>query len=102
MTIGKRISELRNKRGISQIQLAKDLNVSTSTIGMWETDKRAIKDELIVQLAEYFNVTTDFLLGREEFDNSDLFAAHIEGDLTEDERIEIEKYLKFIRSQKEE
>ncbi|EAG7302724.1 XRE family transcriptional regulator, partial [Listeria monocytogenes] len=57
MTIGKKISELRNKRGISQIQLAKDLNVSTSTIGMWETDKRAIKDELIVQLADYFNVT---------------------------------------------
>ncbi|ECP7771565.1 XRE family transcriptional regulator, partial [Listeria monocytogenes] len=29
-------------------------------------------------------------------------AAHIDDDLTEDERIEIEKYLKFIRSQKEE
>ncbi|CUK34165.1 helix-turn-helix transcriptional regulator [Listeria monocytogenes] len=101
MTIGKRISELRNKRGISQIQLAKDLNVSTSTIGMWETDKRAIKDELIIQLADYFNVTTDYLLGREKFDNSDLLAAHIDNDLTEEERIEIEKYLKFIRSQKE-
>ncbi|HEM1242191.1 TPA: helix-turn-helix transcriptional regulator [Listeria monocytogenes] len=101
MTIGKKISELRNKRGISQIQLAKDLNVSTSTIGMWETDKRAIKDELIVQLADYFNVTTDYLLGREKSDNSDLLAAHIDNDLTEEERIEIEKYLKFIRSQKE-
>ncbi|EAF3882204.1 XRE family transcriptional regulator [Listeria monocytogenes] len=101
MTIGKRISELRKKRGISQIQLAKDLNVSTSTVGMWETDRRAIKDEIIVQLADYFTVSTDYILGREEFDNSDLLAAHIDDDLTEEERIEIEKYLKFIRSQRD-
>ncbi|EEU8427246.1 XRE family transcriptional regulator, partial [Listeria innocua] len=53
-------------------------------------------------IANYFDVSADYLLGREEFDNSDLLAAHIDDDLTEDERIEIEKYLKFIRSQKEE
>ncbi|EAC7182500.1 XRE family transcriptional regulator [Listeria monocytogenes] len=75
MNIGKRISELRNKKGISQLQLAKDLNVSTSTVSMWETNKRAIKNERIIQLADYFNVTTDYLLGRVEFDNNDLIAA---------------------------
>ncbi|EAH1852698.1 XRE family transcriptional regulator, partial [Listeria monocytogenes] len=52
-------------------------------------------------IANYFDVSADYLLGREEFDNSDLLAAHIDDDLTEDEKIEIEKYLKFIRSQKE-
>ncbi|EAD7292715.1 XRE family transcriptional regulator [Listeria monocytogenes] len=75
MNISKRISELRNKKGISQLQLAKDLNVSTSTVSMWETNKRAIKNERIIQLADYFNVTTDYLLGRVEFDNNDLIAA---------------------------
>ncbi|MCR61214.1 XRE family transcriptional regulator [Listeria monocytogenes] len=75
MNIGKRISELRNKKGISQLQLAKDLNVSRSTVSMWETNKRAIKNERIIQLADYFNVTTDYLLGRVEFDNNDLIAA---------------------------
>ncbi|TYU82816.1 helix-turn-helix transcriptional regulator [Listeria monocytogenes] len=75
MNIGKRISELRNKKGISQLQLAKDLNVSTCTVSMWETNKRAIKNERIIQLADYFNVTTDYLLGRVEFDNNDLIAA---------------------------
>ncbi|EAC3356836.1 XRE family transcriptional regulator [Listeria monocytogenes] len=75
MNIGKRISELRNKKGISQLQLAKDLNVSRSTVSMWETNKCAIKNERIIQLADYFNVTTDYLLGRVEFDNNDLIAA---------------------------
>lgn len=75
MNIGKRISELRNKKGISQLQLAKDLNVSRNTVSMWETNKRAIKNERIIQLADYFNVTTDYLLGRVEFDNNDLIAA---------------------------
>ncbi|EAF1191436.1 XRE family transcriptional regulator [Listeria monocytogenes] len=75
MNIGKRISELRNKKGISQLQLAKDLNVSRNTVSVWETNKRAIKNERIIQLADYFNVTTDYLLGRVEFDNNDLIAA---------------------------
>ncbi|EAC6449891.1 XRE family transcriptional regulator [Listeria monocytogenes] len=94
MTIGKKISELRNKRGISQIQLAKDLNVSTSTVGMWEIDKRAIKDEIIVQLADYFNVSTDYLLGRSKrSDIADTIAAHIDPDATEEEMEEILAYI---------
>ncbi|EAA0276309.1 XRE family transcriptional regulator [Listeria monocytogenes] len=94
MTIGKKISELRNKRGISQIQLAKDLNVSTSTVGMWEIDKRAIKDEIIVQLADYFNVSTDYLLGRsKQNDIADTIAAHIDPNATEEEMEEILAYI---------
>lgn len=99
MAIGKKISELRAKRGLSQSDLAKDLNVSTSTIGMWETDKRAIKDEIIVQIADYFNVSADYLLGRE--DNSDLLAAHIDSNLTDEEKREVENYLNYLRSKKD-
>ncbi|ECC1922799.1 helix-turn-helix transcriptional regulator [Listeria monocytogenes] len=99
MTIGKKISELRNKRGISQIQLAKDLNVSTSTIGMWETDKRAIKDELIVQLADYFNVTTDYLLGRDDNNLADTIAAHIDSNATEEDIKEILAYIEEKRKE---
>ncbi|MFB8435110.1 helix-turn-helix domain-containing protein [Enterococcus durans] len=66
MTIGKRIAELRKQKGISQSELAKALNVSPSTIGMWETDQRAIKDDNLSSLADYFSVTTDYLLGRNQ------------------------------------
>lgn len=64
MTVGQRIAHLRERRGLSQSSLAKDLNVGQSTLAMWETDKRGLKDEVIVQIAEYFNVSTDYLLGR--------------------------------------
>lgn len=72
MNTGQRIAELRKSRGLSQGQLAKELNVSTSAVGMWETGKRGLKEESALQIAEYFNITTDFLLGREVFQKNNL------------------------------
>lgn len=66
MNTAERIAKLREKRGLTQPQLAKELSVATSTIGMWETGKRGLKDESIQLLADYFDVSTDYLLGRTE------------------------------------
>jgi transcriptional regulator with XRE-family HTH domain len=63
MSIGERIAQLRNERGLRQPDLAKKLNIGTSTLGMWETNKRKPNPEAITQLAEYFDVSTDYLLG---------------------------------------
>ncbi|MCC0783608.1 helix-turn-helix transcriptional regulator [Clostridioides sp. ES-S-0108-01] len=60
---GERLKELRVKFGLKQYELAEILNVSQSTIGMYENDQRTPPAESIVKLAEYFNVTTDYLLG---------------------------------------
>ncbi|HBF4616202.1 TPA: helix-turn-helix transcriptional regulator [Clostridioides difficile] len=60
---GERLKELRIKFGLKQYELAEILNVSQSTIGMYENDQRTPPAESIVKLAEYFNVTTDYLLG---------------------------------------
>ncbi|GEM_PF-588230 len=65
MDTGKLIAQLRKSRGLNQEQLASALKVSSSTIAMWETNKRALKDETIRQLADFFNISTDYLLGRE-------------------------------------
>lgn len=62
--IGYRISELRKQAGMSQFQLAKVLNVATSTLGMYETGKREPSLKVMNRIANYFNVTTDYLLGR--------------------------------------
>lgn len=62
--MGRRIAELRKSFGLNQQQLAGKLNVSSSTIAMWETNKRAIKDEDLVTIATFFDVSTDYLLGR--------------------------------------
>lgn len=64
--IGYRISELRKQAGMSQFQLAKVLNVATSTLGMYETGKREPSLKVMNRIANYFNVTTDYLLGRPE------------------------------------
>lgn len=64
MSLGKRIASLRNEKRISQAELAKRVSVSASTIGMWETDQRAIKDEDLLNLANFFEVSVDYLLGR--------------------------------------
>lgn len=65
-TIGQRIASLREKHGLSQAELAKHFNIGTSTLGMWETDKRRPSTDMLVVIAQFFNVTTDYLLGRNE------------------------------------
>ncbi|EDP7604089.1 helix-turn-helix transcriptional regulator [Listeria seeligeri] len=95
-----RLSKLRKKKGMSQYKLADELGFSRGQVANYEQGSREPDYSTLLKIAEYFNVTTDYLLGKEEVDNSDLLAAHIDDNLTEEERIEIEKYLKFIRSQK--
>ncbi len=56
---------LRTEKGLSQAKLAKSLNVSTGTIGMLETGKRMPSVEMQEALADYFNVSLDYLMGRD-------------------------------------
>lgn len=60
----KRLKELREQLNISQTQLANDLNLSRSTISSYELNKRQPDFEILEQLADYFNVSIDYLLGR--------------------------------------
>lgn len=69
MNIGDKIKELREKRDLTQDQLASILDLSRSTIGMYERDERQPGYELLIKIADYFNVTTDYLLGRTENKN---------------------------------
>ena len=69
--IGYRISELRKQAGMSQFQLAKVLDIATSTLGMYETGKREPSLKVMNRIANYFNVTTDYLLGRPEKKDND-------------------------------
>ena len=59
-----RLLELRSERGISQAKLAKDLGVSFSVVCYWETDRSEPTAINIVKIADYFNVSADYLLGR--------------------------------------
>lgn len=60
-SFGERISYLRNKRELSQEELAKILKIGKSTLGMYETDKREPNHEMTAKIAEFFDVSIDWL-----------------------------------------
>ncbi len=60
--IGERIKSLRQDRKISQEQMALDLHISRSTVSKIETDGRITSLEALVQLSEYYHVSTDYIL----------------------------------------
>jgi len=66
MTTGRVIANLRKEKGLSQVELAKILGIGKSTIAHYEVDKRQVPNILLVKLADFFDVTTDCLLCRED------------------------------------
>ena len=69
--IGQIIRDLRKLKKMSQSELAKVVGVSQTTVTAWETGKAEPSSSAISSLADYFNVTTDYLLGRPEKKDND-------------------------------
>ncbi|WP_025021973.1 helix-turn-helix domain-containing protein [Ligilactobacillus hayakitensis] len=63
--LGLRIKELRKEKGLRQSELATTLHVSQQAVGSWETGRTVPGADTLNVLADYFNVTTDYLLGRD-------------------------------------
>ena len=60
--LGARIAALRRAKGWSQSELARRLQVSPSTVGMYEQGRREPAAEVLVAISELFGVTVDYLL----------------------------------------
>lgn len=58
------LKSLRKSSGLTQDELANKLDVSRSTIGMYESGAREPDYETLETIADFFNVDTDYLLGR--------------------------------------
>lgn len=61
-----RLKEIRKKRHISQVRLAIDLNMSQNTISRYETGVREADYKTLIAIADYFNISIDYLLERTE------------------------------------
>lgn len=61
---GKKLKALRTSKKISQKEFGKIFGLAESTIGMYERDERRPDFELLNKFADYFEVSTDYLLGR--------------------------------------
>lgn len=71
MNMGSKIRDLRKEKRLSQTELGKLIHVSQQTVTAWENNKAEPTSSAVVQLAEVFNVTTDYLLGRPEKTDDD-------------------------------
>lgn len=61
-----RLLELRKNRGVSQKALASELGISDAAITMMEKGKRFPSFEILIALADYFNCSVDYLVGRSD------------------------------------
>lgn len=59
------LQKLREKEDLTQVQLAKKVGLSSSAIAMYEAGERKPSIEILPTFADYFGVTTDYLLGRD-------------------------------------
>lgn len=62
MTFGERLYELRNKKNISQEELAEVLDVSRQSISKWENDKAYPEMTRLLFMSDYFDVSLDYLM----------------------------------------
>lgn len=60
------IKKLRTANNLTQVELANALGVSKQCVSNWENDYIQPSIEMLIKLAEYFKVTTDYLLGLNE------------------------------------
>jgi len=100
--LGKRIKELREAKKLTQKELAEQLGLTDATIGLYEVEKRNPPIATLNGLANFFDVSVDYLLGRT--DSSNIYR---EKDRIEKQKKEMNKYFtleeleEFIRSKRE-
>lgn len=61
---GRKLKELRLERKINQSELGEIIGISPSTVGMYERDQRFPDKDILGKIADYFEVSVDYLLGR--------------------------------------
>lgn len=78
-SFGEILCELRKDRHLTQKQLAEKMNVAVGTVSNYETGRHDPDLRALVWLADYFQVTTDYFLGRT---NSDISVSYLEEPFT--------------------
>ncbi len=98
----KRLKDLRNQKGLTMDQLAKTLNISKSRISMWENNGTVPRKDMLIELANFYNVSIDYLLGNDQYDGVNVNNKRLNylqrnlGKLDEKELIQAEGMLKAV------
>lgn len=101
--LGERLRQLRKAKGMTQEELGAVLGRTKFNISNYEKGKRQPDNDTLRILSDFFDVSTDYLLGKTNVRHYvETLAFHVDGDLTEEELEEVKKYIKFLRSQRHE
>lgn len=104
-----RIKQLRNEKNINQDVIAKLLGLEVAGVSKLETGRVPLKDEYIIKLSEYFNVSTDYLLGKSDIRNPEELkkvpfansgGLDVDG-LDNDDLLELQRQIDYIKKMKE-
>lgn len=98
-----RLRQLRKEKKISMKLLGEVVGVSESTISLYENGKRKPDPDMLVQFADFFGVSVDYLLGRSDNPSpaGEVFAASSKdedfyGNLSEEGRRELDEYKQYL------
>lgn len=64
---GKKLKELRLEKGLSQQKLGEVFGFCNQTVSFWESGSREPDLDTVLKISNFFNVSTDFLLGKNEY-----------------------------------
>ena len=96
-----KILSLLTEKGIQQKTFAENIGVTKHTITDWKNGRSKSYMKYIDKIADYFNVSTDYLLGNKTHSEvpDPLFLEELNG-LTESELKDVKEYIKFLKSKR--
>lgn len=95
LNFGERLHSLRTQSGMTQTELAKRLGITKSVVSYYERLERSPSPDVLIQLADIFRVTTDYLLGITHKKTIDV------SDLTDEDLKFLLTTVEFLKSRKE-
>lgn len=93
--LGHNLKMYRIKSGYSQVDIANLLNVTKQTVSNWEKDKRLPDINILVRLANLYNVTLDTLTGSDKRNNS-IEILNVVSNLSSEKQDKLLDFLKVI------
>lgn len=101
--------ELRLEKKLSQDKIAEDLEISQPLIAKWESHQSTPSPEMLDYIADYFNVSVDYLIGRSKYRNLEADNSELDNvlfskakDLTDDEKKTIINVINAIKKEVDE
>lgn len=98
--LSKNLKNLLERKGKTQTDMAKDLNLKESTVSSWVNAVKYPRRDKIELLADYFGVMPSDIT-EDKSTQQDTIAAHFDKDgLTEDEKQEVEDFINYLKSKR--